>query len=167
MLQDNIMTLETEVTKRVEDSKTEQTYLVMSSHINGAGRLFGGQLLAWIDELAGVVAMRHASGNVITASIDNLQFKHGAHLNEIVVLVGRVTYVGNSSMEVRIDTYVEDREGKRFPINRAYFVMVALDEEEHPKRVARLAIESPEQAAEWEAAVKRNELRKLRKQEGF
>lgn len=153
--------------KKVSDSLTEQTYLIMSQHINGAGRLFGGQLLAWIDELAGIVAIRHSGGNVITASIDNLQFKHGAHLGDVVVLVGRVTYVGNSSMEVRIDTYVEERDGTRCPINRAYFVMVSLDENECPKRVPRLVLETTEQTAEWETAKKRNELRSQRKQEGF
>lgn len=156
-----------EIEKRVNDSLTEQTYIVMPSHINGSNRLFGGQLLAWIDELAGIVAMRHSSGTVITACIDNLQFKRGAHINDLVVLVGKITYVGNSSMEVRIDTYVEEKDGKRYPINRAYFVMVALDNEEKPKRAPRLIIETPEQQAEWDAAVKRNELRAQRKAEGY
>lgn len=155
------------IEKSVFDSKTEQTYLLMSQHINGSGRLFGGQLLSWIDELAGIVAMRHSGGNVITASIDNLQFKRGAHLNDILVLIGRITYVGNSSMEVRIDTYVEEVDGKRLPINRAYFVMVALDDNEAPKTVPRLKIETTEQQAEWEAAVKRHILRKQRKEEGY
>lgn len=155
------------ISKTVNDSLTEQTYIVMQAHINGSGRLFGGQLLAWIDELAGIVAMRHSGGTAITASIDNLQFKRGAHINDIVVLIGRITYVGTSSMEVRIDTYVEEQDCSRHPINRAYFVMVALDENERPKKVPRLSIETIEQQAEWEAAVKRNALRKQRKVEGF
>lgn len=155
------------ISKTVNDSLTEQTYIVMQGHINGSGRLFGGQLLAWIDELAGIVAMRHSGSTVITASIDNLQFKRGAHINDIVVLIGKITYVGNSSMEVRIDTYVEERDGSRHPINRAYFVMVALDENERPKKVPRLVVQTIEQQAEWEAAVKRNALRKQRKLEGF
>lgn len=155
------------ISKTVNDSLTEQTYIVMQGHINGSGRLFGGQLLAWIDELAGIVAMRHSGGNAITASIDNLQFKRGVHINDLVVLIGRLTYVGSSSMEVRIDTYVEEHDGTRHPINRAYFVMVALDEKEKPKIVPRLKIDSVEQQAEWDAAVKRNALRKQRKLEGF
>lgn len=155
------------IEKRVLDSQTEQTYLLMSPHINGSGRLFGGQLLAWLDELAGIVAMRHSGGNVITASIDNLQFKNGAYINDLVVLIGRITYVGNSSMEVRIDTYVEKADGSRHPINRAYFVMVALDDQEKPKRVPRIKIESTEQEAEWNAGIKRHELRKQRKSEGY
>jgi len=63
--------------RAVDYSKTEQTHLLMSRHMNGAGRLFGGQLLAWIDELAGIVAKRHSSSNIITACIDNLEFKNG------------------------------------------------------------------------------------------
>lgn len=61
--------------KHVEDSLTEQTYLLMHRHINGYGRLFGGQLLMWIDELAGIVATRHSESRITTASIDNLNFK--------------------------------------------------------------------------------------------
>ena len=56
--------------KRVEDSLTEQTYLVMHRHINGYGRIFGGQFLAWIDELAGIVAKRHSESENTTACID-------------------------------------------------------------------------------------------------
>ena len=88
---------------------TEQTYLLMHRHINGYGRLFGGQLMQWIDELAGIVSMRHAGGRITTASIDNLNFKAGAYLNDTIVLIGRITYVGRTSMEVRVDTYVEDQ----------------------------------------------------------
>ena len=85
--------------KRVKDSETEQSYLLMHRHINGYGRLFGGQLVAWIDELAGLVGRRHCGHEITTACIDNLNFKHPAFLNDTVVLVGRVTYVGRTSME--------------------------------------------------------------------
>ena len=105
--------------KRVEDSLTEQTYLVMHRHINGYGRLFGGQLLAWIDELAGIVAKRHSESEITTACIDQLNFKHPAVLNDTLVMIGRVTYVGRTSMEVRVDSYVESLNGMRKMINRA------------------------------------------------
>ena len=111
--------------RHVSESAVEQTQIVLASHINGAGRLFGGQLMQWIDELAGIVSMRHAGGRITTASIDNLNFKAGAYLNDTIVLIGRITYVGRTSMEVRVDTYVEDLEGMRRVINRAYVVMVA------------------------------------------
>ena len=139
---------------------TEQTYLLMHRHINGYGRLFGGQLMQWIDELAGIVSMRHAGGRITTASIDNLNFKAGAYLNDTIVLIGRITYVGRTSMEVRVDTYVEDLEGMRR-------VMVAIDEEGHAVEVPGLIVESESEKAEWEAGVKRYALRKQRRREGF
>jgi acyl-CoA hydrolase len=120
-----------EVEKRVEDSLTEYVQLLMPRHINGSGRLFGG-LLEWIDMVGGVTARRHSGHDVITATIDNLQFKEGAYNNDTLVLIGRITYVGNTSMEVRVDTYVEDLSGMRRPINRAYMVLVALDDEASP-----------------------------------
>ena len=114
--------------KHVEDSLTEQTYLVMHRHINGYGRLFGGQLMMWIDELAGIVAKRHSESEITTACIDQLNFKHPAVLNDTLVMIGRITYVGKTSMEVRVDSYVESLSGMRKMINRAYVVMVAIDE---------------------------------------
>lgn len=156
-----------ELEKGVVDSLTEQIQILMPLHINGSGRLFGGKLLEWIDIVASVVARRHSECNVITAAIDNLQFKEGAYMNDTLVLIGRITYVGNSSMEVRIDTYVEELSGIRKPINRAYLVLVALDEGGTPVRVPRLVIETEAQRAEWEGALKRNELRRSRRTEGY
>ncbi len=155
------------ISKKVEDSMTETIHMVMPNHLNGANRLFGGILMQWIDETAGIVAMRHAQANVTTASVDNLKFIKGAYQNDLVVVRGKVTYVGRTSMEVRVDTYVESLDGIRRPINRAYFVMVAIDENDRPKPVPRLIVETPQEEAEWEAAKMRAEVRKQRKAEGF
>ena len=120
--------------RTVQDSIVETVHMVRPNHMNAAGRLFGGMLMQWLDEVAGLVAKRHTRSNVITASVDNLRFIHGAYNGEMVVIIGKVTYVGNTSMEVRVDTYVEHLEdGMRHPINRAYFTMVALDENDRPK----------------------------------
>ena len=153
--------------KHVEDSLTEQTYLLMHRHINGYGRLFGGQLLMWIDELAGIVATRHSESRITTASIDNLNFKKAAFLNDTVVLIGKITHVGRSSMEVRVDTYVETLDGMRHVINRAYVVMVAIDEEGKAIPVPGRIVETEREKAEWEAGEKRYQLRKQRRLEGF
>ena len=154
--------------KYVRDSRVETVHMVRPSHLNAAGRLFGGTLMQWLDEVAGLVAKRHTRSNVITASVDNLKFIHGAYEGEMVVIVGKVTYVGNTSLEVRTDTYVEHLEdGSRYPINRAYFTMVALDEVDRPKRAPRLIVETESEKAEWEAAEKRREMRMRRKTEGF
>lgn len=153
--------------KTVQDSITECTHIVIARHLNGANRLFGGQLMEWIDIVGGIVARRHSEHNVITAAIDNLQFKAGCHNNDIVLLIGKITYVGNSSMEVRVDTYVEGTDGVRKPINRAYLVLVAIDEQENTVRVPRLKITTEAEQAEWDGAIKRNEYRKIRRKEGF
>ena len=154
--------------KHVQDSLVETVHMVRPNHLNAAGRLFGGILMQWREEVAGLVATRHTRSNVITASVDNLKFIHGAYKGEMVVIIGKVTYVGNTSLEIRTDTYVENLEdGTRHPINRAYFTMVALDENDRPKRVPRLAVETESEKAEWEAAGKRREMRMRRKTEGF
>lgn len=154
--------------KRVEESKTEQFRLLKYEDINGANRLFGGKLMAWIDEVAGVTARRHCETDVTTACIDNLQFKEPAFLGNMIVIIGRMTYIGKSSMEVRVDSYVEDSKGFRRPINRAYVTMVSLDEKERPKAVEfGLALETDTEKMEWESGKKRAELRKQRRREGF
>ena len=153
--------------KKVSDSLTEQQYLICPAHINNYGRLFGGNLLKWIDELAGIVAIRHAGTTVTTAAIDNLQFKAPAYSGDMVVLQGRVTYVGRSSMEIRVDTYREALDGTRQMINRAYIDMVAINDKGEPIEVPELILETEDQRFEYEAAKKRKELRKQRRQEGF
>lgn len=153
--------------KKVEDSKIETVHIVRPNHLNGAGRLFGGMLMQWMDEVAGIVSFRHAQCNCTTASVDNLRFIRGAYLNELVVVIGKVTYTGRTSMEVRVDSYVEDRQGMRRPINRAFFTMVALDENDKPRPVPQLEVQTEEQKAEWECALKRRAMREQRHVEGF
>lgn len=155
------------IPKRVEDSMVETVHLVRPTHLNSAGRLFGGVLMQWIDEAAGIVAKRHCMSNITTASVDNLRFIRGAYQNDMVVIRAKMTYTGHTSMEIRVDTYVEDPTGMRRPINRAYFTVVALDENDRPKEVPRLIVVSETEKAEWEGALKRRENRLMRKEEGF
>lgn len=153
--------------KKVSDSMTEQQYLLRPAHINPYGRLFGAQLLKWIDEVAGIVAVRHCNAIVTTAAIDNLQFKDPAYSGQMIVLLGQVTYVGRTSMEVRVDTYTEALDGTRKMINRAYLTMVAINNAGQAIEVPSLILETDEQRAEHEAAIKRKEMRKQRTLERF
>jgi len=153
--------------KKVEDSLTEQQYLICPAHINHYGRLFGGQLLKWIDELAGIVAIRHCGTTVTTAAIDNLQFQAPAYTGDMIVLRGWVTYVGRTSMEIRVDTYREALDGTRELINRAYMDMVSINCKGQPVEVPELLLETAEQKRENEAAQKRKQMRKQRRLEGF
>ncbi|NLK70885.1 MAG: acyl-CoA thioesterase [Clostridiales bacterium] len=153
--------------KRVSDSKTEHVQIIMPEQINGYDRLFGGKLVEWIDIVAAVVARRHSNRNVTTVSIDNLQFKEAAYVNNLIVLRGCVTYVGNTSMEIKVETFVENLLGERKLINIAYLVMVALDENENPVAVPKLILETEEEQAEWNAGARRSELRKQRRKEQY
>ena len=153
--------------KHVSDTMIEQVYQVRPEHLNGSGILFGCRLMEWIDEVAGLVAMRHAQSNVITASVDNLKFIRGVYQGDLLVLIGKMTYVGHTSMEVRVDTYVETLDGMRRPVNRAYLVQVAVDQKDKPVRVPGLIVETESEKAEWEAGIRRRAMRKQRKEEGF
>ena len=155
--------------KKVSDSLTETTKLLQYKDINGQNRLFGGRLMEWIDEVAALTAMRHCGGLVTTCAVDNLRFKYGAYINEVIVLIGKVTYVGNTSMEVRVDTYVESIEtGIRRAINHAYLICVHVDNNGKPTPVKYgLDIGTLSEKAEWEGAKKRNIARKQRFDDGY
>ena len=88
--------------KTVKESIVETVHIIRPSDLNDAGRLFGGVLMQWIDEVAALVAKRHSQMNVTTASVDNLQFLHGAFQRDVIVIIGRVTHVGHTSMEVKV-----------------------------------------------------------------
>ncbi len=153
--------------KRVSDSTTEQVHVIMYPDINGIDRLFGGQLLKWIDEVAAATARRHCGHDATTVAIDNMNFKAGAYLNEVIVLIGKITHVGNTSMEVRVDTYREEADGSRHPINRAYFVMVGMGKDGKPTPAPGLILENESEQMEWDNAIKRKELRLMRQKEGY
>ncbi len=153
--------------KRVRDSYSEQVQILTQANINGYNRLFGGQLMEWIDIVAAVVARRHSGRNVTTAVVDTLTFQAPAYPNDTIMVCGYVTYVGRTSMEVCTKTYVECLSGERKLINTAYLVMVALDENEKPTEVPRLILETDEERTEWAAAEKRAALRKQRNAEHY
>ena len=125
--------------KSKKDSYTEQVQILTQSNMNGFGRLFGGQLMEWIDIVAAVTARRHSQRNVTTVLVDSLEFKHPARVNDTLVLTGEIEKVGNSSMDIGVNTYIEYLSGERKLINRARLVMVALDENDRPTPVPRLS----------------------------
>ena len=148
--------------KTVDDSRVETVYLVRPTHLNGANRLFGGILMQWIDEAAGIVAKRHCGGNVTTASVDNLTFLNGAYQNDMIVIRGKLTWVGNTSMEVCVDTYVENLSGERRRINNAHFMMVALDEHDKPMQVPGLILQTEDEELAWRHGLERRRIRMQR-----
>ena len=146
--------------KRVKDSVTEQVHILSQGNLNGYRRLFGGKLMSWMDVVAAVVARRHSERNVTTAVVDMLEFKAPAYANDTICIIGKVTYVGNTSMEVKVDVFVEELTHERRLINTAYFVMVALDENEKPTKVPGIILETEEEKLEYEKALIRKARRK-------
>jgi len=153
--------------KTPSQTYTEQVNLVKDSELNGSRRLFGGILLSWIDITAAIVARRHAERNVTTVAIDDLHFIAPAHANDLVVLCGKMTYVGRTSMEITVESYVERLDGTRTLINRAHVVMVALGPDDRPCEVPGLEPETDEERAEMVAGERRKQLRVRRQMEKY
>ncbi|MCD8351721.1 MAG: acyl-CoA thioesterase [Planctomycetaceae bacterium] len=146
--------------KTVRESLTEQVYIVMPQHLNGFGNLFGGQLAMWIDLLAGVVASRHCRTKITTAAIDNLRFHESVGPSSLLVMRGRMTYTGRTSMEVRVDSFVENTmTGERSLVNTAFVTQVALNDDNRPIPVPPLIPETDEERANFMAGKKRREFR--------
>ena len=145
------------------DSYTESVQILNLGTMNGYNRLFGGKLMEWIDICAAVVARRHANRNVTTVLVDTLEFKEPAYANSLVVLCGKVVYVGRTSMDVRVQSYVEKLDGSRQLINSAYLTLVALDENDKPTPVPQLKLTTDDERAEWDAALARRASRDARK----
>ena len=122
------------------------TTFVMPHMQNIRGDLFGGELMALVDQAAAVAAIRHAGGPAVTASIDRVDFRERIPVGSLVSCEATVDFVGNSSMDITVDVYSERvSTGERRHTNRAHVVFVAIDEAGKPKRVPRLVPETDEQ----------------------
>jgi acyl-CoA hydrolase len=136
------------------------TQIVMPMHTNGvAGVMFGGVMMQWIDVCAGVAAMRHARGTVLTASIDRLDFLSPVHVGEIVVLQAKVNYVARTSMEVGCRVETEDMHTReRRYVTKAYLTFVAIDDAGKPRGIEKLTLTTEDDhRREAEAATRRRE----------
>ena len=143
---------------------TTSVQIVLAQHCNGykKPRLFGGQIMAWIDIVGAVAARRYTQKAVTTVCIDNLNFLNPAYLNDTVVQEATVTWTGRTSLEVRVDSLVEKLDGSRELINRAYVVFVALDDEDKPTPIPQFVPETLEEKQEYAAALERRKIRLAR-----
>lgn len=149
--------------RTVAHSRTEQVQILMQGTLNGYNRLFGGKLMEWIDVVAAVTARRHCGKNVTTAAVDSLVFKSPAMVNDTILLEGHVTYAGRTSMEVCVTTYVEELNGFRREINKAYLVLVAIDADGKPTLVPPVIPEAEEEKREYADAMERRKNRGSRR----
>jgi len=139
-------------------SRGEISTIVMPHMQNVRGDLFGGELMALVDQAAAVAAIRHAGAAAVTASIDRVDFRERIPLGSLVTCIGTVDWVGNSSMDITVEVYAENPAiGDRRHTHTAHVVFVAIDEHGKPKRVPRLIPETPEEHARFERARQHRE----------
>ena len=142
-------------------SRGEITTFVMPHMQNVLGDLFGGELMALVDQAAAVAAIRHAGGPAVTASIDRVDFREPIHLGELVTCKSTVDFVGNSSMDIAVEVYAERvSTGERRLTHTAHVVFVAIDMNGKPKRVPRLLAETDEERERFEGARLHREQKK-------
>lgn len=142
-------------------SRGEITTFVMPHMQNVLGDLFGGHLMALVDQAAAVAAIRHAGGPAVTKSIDRLDFHHPIPVGALVTCTSSVDYVGNSSMDITVQVHSEQvSTGDRQHTHTAHVVFVAIDADRRPRRVPRLVAETADERVRFEAARVRYEARK-------
>lgn len=114
----------------------------------------------WMDIVSAIAAQKHSNRIVVTASVDNISFKHPILLGNVVTLKAKVTRAFNSSMEVRIDVDAEDiPSGKKMESNSAFFTFVAVDQSGRPIDVPEIEPETDEDKEFYNGALRRRQLR--------
>lgn len=150
--------------KSVSASQVVMTELVLPSHTNSLGSIFGGVIMSWIDIAAAIAAQRHSNKEVVTASLDDLSFIAPVYKGWVVNLKSRVNFVSRTSMEVGVRVDAENpRTGEVFHTASAYLTFVALSADGKPTPVPGLVLESDEDRRRSAEALRRRELRMKRK----
>ena len=145
--------------KKAIESTATLSQVMMPHHASHYGNVHGGIIMRLVDEVAYVAASRHARPNVVTASIDSLDFENPVHIGDVVSLRAELTLVGTTSMEIEVHVDTEKViTGEVLPVAIAFLTMVALDEKGRPAPVPQLILETREERKRWEQAkVRRNE----------
>jgi acyl-CoA hydrolase len=150
----------TRPTKTVRESQHETSELMMPQHANNLGNVFGGVILSMMDRAAAIAAFRHCRMNVVTVSIDRVDFREPVKVGDLVVMRASVNYVGRTSMEVGVRIEAEDLlTGNRRHTNSCYLTFVAIDRNGRPVEVPLLIPETPDEQRRFEAASERRRRR--------
>jgi acyl-CoA hydrolase len=152
--------------KKARDACVEQARTVEEQDLNIFRHFFGGQAMTWMDIAAGTVALNYTGMNVTTVAVDDMLFFAPAYLGDRLLVRGKVVNTGRTSMEVLVEVEKIGEGDSRALIQKAHFVLVALDAEFKPAPVPPLIIETDEEQKLWDAAEKRKALRKQRRDMG-
>ena len=155
--------------KAVKDSISILSQVMIPKDASHYGNVHGGVIMKLIDEVAFVAASRHSHRNVVTASIDSLNFENPVHIGDLVSLRAQINYVGTTSMEIEVNVKTERlKTGEIFPVATAYLTMVALNDEGHPVEVPQLILQTEEEKRKYQEAkfLREERLRKFKKSKG-
>ncbi|TSJ38631.1 acyl-CoA thioesterase [Mucilaginibacter corticis] len=146
--------------KTPKDSLTIMNELVLPNDTNTLNNLMGGRLLHWMDIAAAISAQKHCNRIVVTASVDNVSFKHSIKLGDVVTIEARVSRAFSTSVEVRLDIWAQNiPSGTLIRSNEAYYTFVALDNDGHKVTVPELIPETAEETELYNGALRRRQLR--------
>ncbi len=150
--------------RRASASVCTMTELVLPSHANSFGGVFGGTIMSWVDLCAAIAAQRHAGRLVVTAFIDDLFFHGPVKVGQVARLEGRVTATFRTSLEIEvIVTGEEATTGRTWPCVRALLTFVALDDDGKPTPVPPLLHDDDASRARQAEAEERRARRLARK----
>lgn len=146
--------------KNPQDSLTTMNELVLPNDTNTLNNLMGGRLLHWMDIAAAISAQKHCNRIVVTASVDNVSFKHPIKLGDVVTINASITRAFNTSVEVRLEVWAENiPSGHKVKSNEAYYTFVALDAEGKTVPVPELIPETKKEIELFDGALRRRQLR--------
>jgi len=146
--------------KRPSESEMTTARLMMPTDANVLGNVFGGAIMKYMDEIAAIVAWRHAGKNVVTASIDRMNFYAPVYVGNLLILKASVNYVGKTSMEIGVRLEAQDpttRKGTH--TGSCYLTYVALDEKGKPTPIPPLIVATPNERRRFNEALARRKLR--------
>lgn len=146
--------------KAVSSSQVVMTQLVLPSHTNSLDTVFGGTVMSWIDICAAVAAQRHSKSDVVTASIDQLNFVAPIKRGWVVNLKASVNFVSRTSMEVGVRVDAENpKTGEMFHTASAYLTFVAVDKDGKPTAVCGLDLQADIERRRFKSAEDRRKQR--------
>src|SRR2546423_13598470 len=138
------------------ESEAVLTELMMPHYANIMGNVFGGHILALVDRVAAVAAIRHAHRECVTVSVDKVDFREPIHVGDLVTAMARVNFAGRTSMEVGVKVLAENvLSGERRHTNSCYVTYVALDANGRPTEVDPIVPETPDEKRRYDRAAKR------------
>lgn len=146
--------------KTAKESYTIMNELVLPNDTNTLNNLMGGRLLHWMDIAAAISAQKHCNRIVVTASVDNVSFRHPIKLGDVISIEAQVTRAFNTSVEVHLTVWAQNiPSGTKVKSNEAYYTFVAIDQNGRTIQVPTLVPETDEEKKRYEEAQQRRELR--------